>query len=1068
MVINSTSRLSRIISASLLTAGLYSCGSGTETNSDFTQVDPSVPVEGWELVWSDEFDGTAIDASKWTHEVNCQGGGNQEKQCYTDSADNSYVADGMLHIVALPAEEGSPLPYTSARMVTKDQGDFTYGRFEMRAKMPQGQGTWPAFWMLPTDYEYGGWPKSGEIDIVEAVNLKTVNDEGVEEAYIYGTLHYGREWPNNDSSGKPYLLPAGMNPADDFHTYAIEWQEGEIRWYVDDYLYATQQQSVVRYNSNGDAVGLVHKGWYVEQFNPVTGELETVYDAAPFDQRFHMILNLAVGGSWPENVNNLGIDASAFEDGGQQFLVDWVRVYQCSANPSTGKGCDTVRAGYLDPEDALVEGAAPVPSLPVPPTVEPLTIFSDAENPYWPMWDCCGGTTPEVVMDDAEHGAVARFEILDNNGTVLGFNSRNSDEEDAGPFNASGMLTNGNLSFEMKVVNAPAGSPDWRFKVESDNVATELELSLTDSVEGVLPTTGEWQTYTYPLQMLADGGLDLSAIDVVMIFPAWGAGAGSVFLVDNFKIEPEGGVASPELVLFEDEMNPDWPLWDCCGGSTPTEEMDDEEHGIVAEFVIGAEPTVMGFLGREGGNQFDATSILSNGVVQFEMKVVTDTADPDTPWLFKIESNNTETELEVNLNTSVEGADPVTGEWQTYTFPLTDLSDGGLDVSAIDVVMIFPAWGAGTGAVYRVDNAKIYDPTATSGGSSGPLLAVFAEGVNEGWPLWDCCGGTTPEVVVDDAEHGSVAQFTINNNDGTVLGFFSRDAGEPFDASAILSTGVLQFEMKVVNAPADGTPWLLKVEANGAASELEVNLNTSQEGVDPVTGEWQTYTFDLLSMSDAGFDVSAIDVIMIFPAWGSGAGAVYRVDNVYIGNPSDISGGTSGGGDGGASSVAYTIFADQMNEGWPMWDCCGGTTPTVEMDDDAHGAVAEFMINDNNGTVMGFFSRDTGQPFDASSILTTGKFQFEMKVVSPPAEGTAWLMKIESNGAATELELPLDQSNEGMMPVTGEWQTYTFDLLALFDAGLDVSAIDVVMMFPAWGAGAGSVYRVDNVVFLSE
>jgi hypothetical protein len=394
------------------------------------------------------------------------------------------------------------------------------------------------------------------------------------------------------------------------------------------------------------------------------------------------------------------------------------------------------------------------------------------------------------------------------------------------------------------------------------------------------------------------------------------------------------------------------------------------------------------------------------------------------------------------------------------------LADAGLDVSEISVVMIFPTFGAGGGAVYRVDNVKFYDPNA-SGAPSGPLLEVFADAVNEGWPLWDCCGGTTPSVEMDDAAHGAVAEFKINDNAGTVLGFYSRDTGEPFDASAILTTGVLQFEMKVVSPPSGETTWLMKVESDGNTSFAEVPLNTSQEGIDPVTGEWQTYTFDLLALSDAGLDLSAIDVLMVFPAWQTGGGAVYRIDNFYIGNPSDISGEMSGG-DSGVPNAAMTIFADQINEGWPLWDCCGDTTPSVETDDAAHGAVAEFKINDNSGTVMGFYSRDTGVPFNAEDILAAGKFQFEMKVVSAPAGETTWLLKIEANENTSFAEVPLNESLEGIDPALGEWQTYSFDLLALADAGLDVTGIDVIMIFPAWQTGAGAVYRLDNVVFTND
>ncbi len=1068
MLSNRAPGIKRLTALSLLSAGLFSCGGGDTTN---TVIDPTIaappvavadqPESDWELVWSDEFDGSAIDLNKWTHEVDCQGGGNNEKQCYTEDPRNSFVADGMLNIVAIPTPEDAslPLPYTSARLNTKYKGDFTYGRIEMRAKMPEGQGSWPAFWMLPTDEVYGGWPKSGEIDILETVNLKAATNDGGIEGYIHGTLHYGNDWPNNVSSGKAFLPET--NPADGFHNYAIEWQEGEIRWYFDGYLYATQRKSEVRTLGDGTPVGLSHRGWYVPQFNPITGEEENIYTNAPYDQDFHLILNVAVGGDWPENVNELGIDAEAFANGGQSMQVDWVRVYECSSDPVTGAGCETVRPGYDSEEDALVEGAAPVPTPPAPPSVDAVTIFADEVADNWRLWDCCGGTEPEIVMDDPAYGAVAEFQILNNDGTVLGFFNRDSGGP---PLDASPSLTTGSLRFDMKVVNDTATPTTWLLKVEAFGNTSFAEVPLNTSLEGADPVVGEWQSYTFPLSALADAGLDVSGIDVIMIFPAWQTGEGAIYRVDNLKVGPEdGGQTFPELVLFEDTANPEWPLWDCCGGTTPAEVMDDEEHGTVAEFSIeNNDGTVLGFFGRDNG-VFDASALLSEGVFEFEMKVVSPPAD--TTWLIKLEAHGNTSFAEVPLTTSTQGVAPVTGEWQTYTFPLSDLADAGLDVSGIDVVMIFPAWATGAGAIYRVDNAKIYNPNASSGGATGPLLEVFADNANEGWPMWDCCGGTTPTVEMADEPYGSVAQFEILNNDGTVLGFNSRDVGAPFDASSIISTGVFRFDMKVVNPPAD-TTWLIKLEAFGNTSFAEVPLTTSQEGMAPVTGEWQSYTFSLLDLADAGLDVSGIDVIMIFPAWQTGAGAIYQVDNVYIGNPADIAGGNSGGGN--MANAALTLFADQANEMWPLWDCCGGTTPTVETDDAAHGAVAEFQILNNDGTVLGFDGRSAGSTFDASPYVAAGKFQFEMKVVNPPSGETTWLLKIEANGNTSFAEVPLNTSNEGMDPVVGEWQTYTFDLLALLDAGLDVSGIDVVMVFPAWQTGEGAIYRLDNVVFLEN
>ncbi|RUO77689.1 glycoside hydrolase family 16 protein [Idiomarina seosinensis] len=870
------------LALALVALGLSGCGGGdsVETNTDYTQIDTTEPVNDWELVWSDDFEGSSIDDSKWTFEVNCQGGGNNEQQCYTDSPDNAFVSDGTLKIVAMPAGEDSdgPLPYTSARLNSKNKGDFKYGRIEVRAKMPEGQGSWPAVWMMPTDSVYGGWPKSGEIDIVEAVNLKTTDEDGNVENNVHGTLHYGRDWPDNSSSGKAYELADGANPADEFHTYAIEWQQGEIRWYVDGYLYQTQRDSQVRFNSKGEAIGLNHQGWFTEYYDQSSGELTVDYGPAPFDQQFHLIMNLAVGGDWPENTNNLGIDESAFADG-QTLEIDYINVYQCNQNPDTGKGCETLRAGY-DDEETLITGEAPIPSPPST-TVENLTIFDGTPNPNWPAWDCCGGSTPALI-DDAEKGQVYQF-VVNDTPTVNGFISREefiTDESgEPQPFDATGMIETGSISFDMKLNSAPSdSSASWLFKVESDNNASFAELPLTESSEGVSPTVGEWQTYTYPLQQLVDAGLEPNAIDAFMVFPSWGLGAGAEYSLTNVEItSPEA--EAPELVLFDDQQNPDWPLWDCCGGTTP-QEVTDEERGIVGEFEIGATPTVVGFKPADGsGIQFDASALMVEGVVEFDMKVVSPPNNQDSVWKFKVESNGAETAVEIDLASGNGGESPVTGEWQTYTFPLQQLADAGLDLSAIDVIMIFPAWDTGEGAVFRVDEARIYDPSAGS-----DEITIFDEQVNADWSLWDCCAGSEPQVVEVDAPYNNVAQFEILGSPETVLGFLANE-GATFDASSLLANGAISFDMRVVDQPTGAdAQWLVKVESSGAATAVELPLSAGNYDEEPVAGEWATYNFTLQSLFDAGLDISDISVIMIFPTWGQSSGAVYQVDNLSIEN----------------------------------------------------------------------------------------------------------------------------------------------------------------------------------------
>lgn len=282
-----------------------------------------VPVpEGWQLVWSDEFSGTEIDASKWSHEVDCWGGGNDERQCYTDRPDNSSVSDGVLSITArLEPAAGPALParlrenaseeernavkeqlFTSARLVTLDKADWLYGRFEFRAKLPGGQGVWPALWMLPSEELYGAWAASGEIDVLEAVNLGTECSEcdGGVENRIIGTIHHGGEWPKNRYTGQDTVLPV---TEDGFNTFAVEWQEGQIDWFVDDIKYFT----------------LTSDDWRSRAL------FSRLPETAPFDQPFYLIMNVAIGGHLSESRNEGGVDLTGYP---KSMLVDWVRVYQ--------------------------------------------------------------------------------------------------------------------------------------------------------------------------------------------------------------------------------------------------------------------------------------------------------------------------------------------------------------------------------------------------------------------------------------------------------------------------------------------------------------------------------------------------------------------------------------------------------------------------------------------------------------------------------------------------------------------------------------------------------------------
>jgi beta-glucanase (GH16 family) len=263
------------LGAAMLAACTFACAS-------LNAAPPAAPLTappGWTLDWHDEFDGTALDKTKWVPETGAGKWGNRELEFYTARPDNLRVAGGNLVIEARREEYGGS-HYTSARIKTAGLVERTYGRYEARIRIPRGQGIWPAFWMLGADIGSTPWPRCGEIDIMENI--------GKEPAVVHGTLH-GPGYSGAHAIGRPQALDKGSY-ADDYHVYAVEWEPREIRWYRDDVLYHTARPESV----TGDWV---------------------------YDHPFFVLLNLAVGGDWPGNPD-------ATTQFPQQMLVDYVRVYR--------------------------------------------------------------------------------------------------------------------------------------------------------------------------------------------------------------------------------------------------------------------------------------------------------------------------------------------------------------------------------------------------------------------------------------------------------------------------------------------------------------------------------------------------------------------------------------------------------------------------------------------------------------------------------------------------------------------------------------------------------------------
>tara|TARA_Y100001970_G_scaffold290374_1_gene423901 strand:+ start:471 stop:1799 length:1329 start_codon:yes stop_codon:yes gene_type:complete len=241
------------------------------------------------LVWNDEFDGPEIDENKWNFEIGTGnwGWGNGEHQYYTSRSENAFIEDGKLVIKALNENyQGSN--YTSARMTTKNKGDWLYGKIKASIKVPSAGGTWPAFWMMPTNSVYGGWPNSGEMDIMEHYGC----NDGEVSATVHNNLY------NWNGGIPPTSSLYNTTATSEFHEYAMEWTEDELSFFVDD-------QWIGSYQNQGNG-----------------------YEQWPYNQEFFVILNLAIGSHFMPCETEDGLFP-------QRYEIDYVRVYQL-ANPSLG------------------------------------------------------------------------------------------------------------------------------------------------------------------------------------------------------------------------------------------------------------------------------------------------------------------------------------------------------------------------------------------------------------------------------------------------------------------------------------------------------------------------------------------------------------------------------------------------------------------------------------------------------------------------------------------------------------------------------------------------------------
>jgi len=251
---------------------------------------PSPPSGGWQLVWSDEFDGAAgtpPDRGKWTYDLGGHGWGNGQLEFNTDQLANAHHdGAGSLLITALRQRYHSN-EYTSARLHTAGHLDQAYGRFEARIKLPAGQGIWPAFWLLGSNFPSAGWPGCGELDIMEA--------RGSEPAINHGSAH-GPGYSGGNPRTAQYRLGGGRTFHDDFHVFSLEWSPGEVHWFVDG-----------------------------NHYHAITAATMAPGHAWVFDHAMFVILDVAVGGQFVGKVDDSVLP--------QSMYIDYVRVYQRAGDP---------------------------------------------------------------------------------------------------------------------------------------------------------------------------------------------------------------------------------------------------------------------------------------------------------------------------------------------------------------------------------------------------------------------------------------------------------------------------------------------------------------------------------------------------------------------------------------------------------------------------------------------------------------------------------------------------------------------------------------------------------------
>lgn len=788
--------------------------SPTLTVFDNSQINPGDDLV---MVWSEEFDGTGLDPETWFFatgdgtEAGLPGGwGNNELQYYLP--DNAQLENGLLKITAKRESVGG-LNYTSARINTQDRFAFRYGRIEASIKLPAGQGVWPAFWMLSQDSPYGSWAATGEIDIVEAVNLGGTPRPDNPDAdgggnTIFGTIYYGGEFPNQQFSSETYVPSEDVSA--DFHRYAIEWDTDEIRWYFDDTLYAVQNS------------------WFST----------AAPFPAPFDQPFHVLLNVAVGGNFPGFPNADTVFPVTME-------VDWVRVYEgvapfVPADPGT------------TPDNVVFASDPAVTADLAPPAIDNFgsgAVFDTAAAGD-PDFD------PAISITSGEgYGAGVHVGFIAFNGYADGF--------------AAGFE---NLVFKIKADAANLTAFEVKFINNTDTAAV---YDLT-TYAGVTDLGNDWLQVTIPL---SDFAATIANNSGFLIGPLGGQPApfsylitdvgftGSSFTPADPGITPDNVVYASDPMVIEDlaivglnnfgsgatfdamfagdaDFNPAIQV-------NSGQDFGGEDVGFIAFTGYGT-----GFASGFGSFVFKIKADAAN-LTNFEVKFIGGT---DTSRLYDL--------------TTYSGATDLGNGWLQVVVPMTEFA---ANIAANDGFLIGPLGDQGAPFSYLLTDIGF---TGTSGGSNLVTNGDLETGDSTGWFFFDNDGSVTAST-----DNPSSGMYSVNVNVAYAGGGAPAPAPPTAKLERIAAGTVQSNQALTITFDIRGT-----ITQPGAAFFAEfftetAGIPSSQEflGGGPFTAsiaDWETRTFNVTTGADASGGIT----LQFVAACGNVDGCAMDmfIDNVSI------------------------------------------------------------------------------------------------------------------------------------------------------------------------------------------